>query len=355
MPHLPACFPSLPPSHIRLRSFELYHSSIFTVIVKADKFSNITFEYYDTSGPCNDEGTPPSSVKRKGKKMGYIITTMTTFSSTSFESELNSPMVYPAFKGIFLAEEYRHTSTQLRGGCRSLSRVMMAVYYNFLAHLYYTSNVGCINSGSARVVDRAARLVLRTGCVMRKVLVCKVLASHGWVANHSSKSFEVTVIPQKKVPSSPMLSLLAAPSRSVLGICEVGHGVESTVIKNYTRISSPVMSPEALQSRMFTPRTCQAQNIEILSWEEALSCRSHCGHEQQEEKLHSHEMMPGKTSIEEESSLVGGAVVSVNCEYVISITALLELVSEDEGIEDGVYAYETPPWCASVHPISVLL
>ena len=47
MPQLPACFPPLPPSSLQLRSFELYRSSVFIVLVKTDKFSNITFEYFD--------------------------------------------------------------------------------------------------------------------------------------------------------------------------------------------------------------------------------------------------------------------------------------------------------------------
>jgi hypothetical protein len=444
MPQLPSCFPTLTPSSIQLRSFELYHSSAFTVLVKADKLSNITFEYFDardnegeglcsTSGGASDEELRYKSGHKRGrpcvrKKMGYLITTMTSPPPMSSESnDMATHMSYPALKGIFLAEEYRNQKVQVDDDDKEmqpLSHLMMGVYHKFLAYLYHSNHVksckgavsncpstltatsspnmsssnslngSCSGSGDSGSsggsrncsIIKPSSVFLKTGCAMKKVLVCKLLASQGWVPTQSSKRFDVTVLPRQPSPLPSLASEASAGSVAVennASCCVLGSrtisavkGVgsrDSHVRDSVTRICSPVLSPQAMQSRLFTPRTCKAQNAEIVPWEEALAqSRQHRQQQlereqKQEQQEQQDEQQEGfqhaqveqceaiqgtatlniantRTSISNSNSSTRGcnvgSVVTVNCEYFIEVDTLLALVSQHKGVKGGRFAYD---------------
>jgi hypothetical protein len=144
----------------------------------------------------------------------------------------------------------------------------------------------------------------KTNCVMRKVLVCKLLTSQMWRPVKSSKSFDVTVLPQV-VPSDQQ------PPETVSAS---------------TLITSPILSHQVMQSKLFTPRTCQSQSIEMVSWEDALS------------RSNAMKSLQPQQDIEVNNTSKIGSVVTVNCEYILDVTALLVLETTARRVE-GTFTF----------------
>jgi hypothetical protein len=289
----------------------------------------------------------PRKNQNQKRKIGYIITTMTTTDISKNVEELESKnndmsvisddvsgeMCYPSFKGIFLAEEYRGMKLvdESIESYTSMSRAMMSVYYRFLLYLYKAymkkrvgGSVGHNNSkhgieeigrnsrcGQAINLDNSdeaakctstipyLNMEFKTNCVMRKVLVCKLLTSQKWRPVKSSKSFDVTVLPQV-LPSDQQ------PPESV--------GAS-------TLITSPILSHQVMQSKLFTPRTCQSQNIEMVTWEDALA------------RSNAMKSLQPQQDIEVNNTPKIRSVVTVNCAYILDVTALLVLESTARRVE----------------------
>ena len=373
MPQLPSCFPPLPPSALQLRSYELYRSSIFLVLIKTDKSCNITFEYFDVREDVVDQDLDDdddeidkkyferSKVKVR-KKMGYIVTSMvTTEMKTRTRSSMNNSVEtnknknednfnnememsttsiisyqfsYPSFKGIYLGEEYRNqqviASVNNDKHSRSISQLMMGVYYKFLKYLYDqgVSSPVIINSheilhqissengeSEAKVLshimkskniydhNNAVSMSFVTGCAMRKVLVCKLLSSDGWEPCHTKKCFNVVVLPRH-------ISQYARLTKDNSKASKYYDGHDKTTI----RISSPFLTISAMQSKLFTPRVCQSQQIELVDWRD-VTCSVN-------------------------SAVKGVSDVSVNCVYSLHVETLLAIDIKNEKFTDGRFCFE---------------
>lgn len=380
MPQLPPSFPPLPPSSLRLRCFELYRSSVFVVLVKSDKSFNITFEFYDVteSGRAYadvEEHSTVGSIEKVdipslSKKIGYILSTMTSvrpFNIVEPSSDAGHAMEYPAFKGIFLAEEYRcrkvDTKRDHGGGEQpryAMSQLMMNIYYKFLAYLYRVycrsntipaliGDVECAkkdgtnllnidhkehsHSNMGLVAASHPQFIFYTHCVMRKVLVCKLLSSHHWKPIKSSKRLEVVVLPRTHHNTASHVTSAnqrhTDDCRDATSPALVGKdkGIQST------KITSQVLSLRVMQSKLFTPRTCQSQNIELLSWEDAVA----------QVGLHEHadDTLKSPSETETYEYLIAakiGSRVMVNCEYALHVEDLLALVY-DYNADDGEFSF----------------
>ena len=112
-----------------------------------------------------------------------------------------------------------------------------------------------------------------------------------------------------------------------------------------------MFSRQVLQSRMFSPRTCLAQNIELLSWEEGVAAAAAAEQQlQQQQQLGdwissatTREVDPQNSTLNScvnDTVVTGGVVVTVNCAYSLSSAALLALVSGAAEVEGGVFAYD---------------
>jgi hypothetical protein len=310
--------------------------------------------------------------KRPRKKMGYIVTTMTTTVASISHDHSNGndklscdtcsqgedtscihSVSYPSFKGIYLAEEYRnHILSPAEGGhMMPLSQAMMSIYYKFLAHLYYTSldhfaSSTCVVDTVPKDTAGIPNVTFRTGCVMRKVLVCKLLTSQGWLPIHSSKGLEVTVLPRERKAETKLQSDgYHCTAGTTIPVNRAAASTSTSTSSSVIRISSPDLSIEVMRSKLFSLRTCQSQNIQLLSWEEAINFQ-----DKQQEQYHQYQHQhQGKHDSTEESeeirrhSIATGTVTTVNVEYSIDLDDLLVLVSESNkslALADGKFSYE---------------